>query len=144
MRLRPRRERADVGLRLAVALPRVDESPLLGEQRVVRAAVGGAARVSFFALVAGGAAQSALPVARIERLGADDFVRLDILDFGERGVVAHDLFCRLAVQVFDGDESFDRLDLVLHSVVQARGVGLNPLLGSARAEAHEHFGVGRA
>ena len=39
VRLRPRGQCAYVGLRFAFALPRVDESPLLREQRVVRAAV---------------------------------------------------------------------------------------------------------
>ena len=38
VRLRPGGEGAYVGLRLAFALPRVDESPLLREQGVVRAA----------------------------------------------------------------------------------------------------------
>src|SRR5207237_2152985 len=59
VRLRPRGEGADVGLRLAVALPRVDEAPLLGEQGVVRAAL------EF------GRDEARADARRFERVGAD-------------------------------------------------------------------------
>jgi hypothetical protein len=126
LRLVPGGERADVGLGAAVALPRVDEPPLLREERVV----GPGRRRGFDGV---GAARP----ARVVELDAE--VRLGVLDLGERGVLRGDARGVGVVEVVDGGQPLDRLDLVLDAVVERRGDLLDALLGDARLEAHEHL-----